>query len=239
MGYIDTFTYLVYFGDMPTNRKLIFANDEIYHVFNRGVERRPTFTNKWELDRALLTLGFYRYAQLPTKLSKFLVLPPNKQNELLTNLEKNYEKLVEIICFCLMPNHFHFMLKQKLEDGISTFISNFTNSYTKYFNTKHERAGPLFQGTFKAVRIETDEQLVHVSRYIHLNPTSSFLIKPEELENYHWSSYPEYLNFSGQHLTSKNIILDLFSSKEEYKKFVLDQMDYARQLEIVKHLVLE
>src|SRR3990172_6410842 len=162
---------------MPTNRKLVFVNDEIYHVFNRGVEKRPTFINKWELKRAILTLDYYRFAKLPIKLSKFLILPNSDQTKLLESIKKDCEKLVEIICFCLMPNHFHFLLKQKVDKGIPIFISNFTNSYTKYFNTRNERVGPLFQGIFKAVRIESEEQLIHVSRYIHLNPVSSFLIK--------------------------------------------------------------
>lgn len=224
---------------MPTNRKLIFANDEIYHVFNRGVEKRPTFTNKWELDRALLALDYYRFANLPIKLSKFLILPNAEKTQLLESIKKDNEKLVEIICFCLMPNHFHFMLKQKVENGISIFVSNFTNSYTKYFNTRHERVGPLFQGTFKAVRIGSEEQLTHVSRYIHLNPVSSFLIEPEDLESYEWSSYPEYLNLLDRNITSKEIVLSFFASLGKYKKFVLDQVDYARKLEEIKHLALE
>lgn len=224
---------------MPTNRKLVFANDEIYHVFNRGVEKRPTFVNKWALKRAMLTLDYYRFAKLPIKLSKFLILPNSDQTKLLESIKKDCEKLVEIICFCLMPNHFHFMLKQKLDNGISIFISNFTNSYTKYFNIRNERVGPLFQGTFKAVRIGSEEQLIHVSRYIHLNPVSSFLIEPEDLENYEWSSYPEYLNLINRNVVDKEPVMSLFSSLEKYKKFVLDQVDYARKLEEIKHLALE
>ena len=224
---------------MPTNRKLVFANDEIYHVFNRGVEKRPTFTDKRELSRALLTLDFYRFAKPPVKLSKFLVIPKDQQKKFLENLKKEFEKLIEIICFCLMPNHFHFMLKQKLDNGISTFVSNFTNSFTRYFNTKHERIGPLFEGIFKAVRIESEEQLIHTSRYIHLNPVSSFLIEPEELETYQWSSYPEYLRLSDKNLATKEFVLNFFPSIEAYKKFVLNQVDYSRQLELIKHLTLE
>jgi len=224
---------------MPTNRKLVFVNDEIYHVFNRGVEKRPTFINKWELKRAILTLDYYRFAKLPIKLSKFLILPNSDQTKLLESIKKDCEKLVEIICFCLMPNHFHFLLKQKVDKGIPIFISNFTNSYTKYFNTRNERVGPLFQGIFKAVRIESEEQLIHVSRYIHLNPVSSFLIKPEDLENYEWSSYPEYLDLMNRSIVDKEIVVGLFSSLEKYKKFVLDQVDYARTLEKIKHMALE
>jgi len=224
---------------MPTSRKLVFANNEIYHIFNRGVEKRPTFTDKRELNRALLTLDFYQCAKPPIKLSKFLVISKDEQIKFFEKLKKDYEKLVEIVCFCLMPNHFHFLLKQKMEKGISTFISNLTNSYTRYFNTKHDRIGPLFEGVFKAVRIESEEQLVHTSRYIHLNPVSSFLIKPEELKEYQWSSYPELLGLSDKNLVTKDLILNFFPSIEVYKKFVLDQVDYARQLELIKHLTLE
>ncbi|MBI4039390.1 transposase [Candidatus Daviesbacteria bacterium] len=223
---------------MPTNRKVIFANDEIYHVFNRGVEKRPTFTDKRELGRGLITLDFYRLAKLPLKLSRFLNLAEAERAKFRQDLN-TFEKLVEIICYCLMPNHFHLLLKQKLEGGISTFVANFTNSYTRYFNTRHERIGPLFQGLFKAVLIESDEQLIHVSRYIHLNPVSSLLIEPDELESYQWSSFPEYMGSSNKNIASPKLVLDLLPSKEKYKQFVLDQVDHARKLEQIKHLILE
>ena len=224
---------------MPTNRKLIFANEEIYHIFNRGIERRPTFADKRELDRALLALNFYRFAKLPLKLSRFLVLPETEKTKLLETLKNEYKLLVEIICYCFMPNHFHFLLKQKLENGISIFVSNFTNSYTRYFNTKHERIGPLFEGLFKAVRIESDEQLIHISRYIHLNPVSSFLIEPDDLESYQWSSYPEFMELPDSTISNPKTILNLFSSPQGYKRFVLDQVNHARKLEQIKHLTLE
>jgi len=227
---------------MPTNRKVIFANDEIYHVFNRGVEKRPTFTNKRELDRALLTLNYYRFVKPPIKLSRFLTLPEPQKAQLIESIETTYPKLVEILVFCFMPNHFHFLLKQKTENGISIFAANFTNSYTRYFNSKEERIGPLFQGLFKAVRVESDEQLMHVSRYIHLNPVSSFLIKADELEEYRWSSYSEYLSTELSQLILKEQVLGLFSKSnpnKKYKEFVLDQVDYAQKLEQIKHLILE
>jgi len=224
---------------MPTNRKLVFANDEVYHIFNRGVEKRPTFTDKRELDRGIKALDFYRFANLPLKLSKFLVLSESDKTKFIQKVHGEYQKLVLIICYCLMPNHFHFLVKQIKENGVSTFAANFTNSYTKYFNTKHERVGPLFQGLFKAVRVESDEQLIHVSRYIHLNPVSSFLIRPDQLENYQWSSYPEYLDLSSERIADKEIVLELFPSKEKYKQFVLDQVNYARELENIKHLILD
>lgn len=224
---------------MPTNRKVVFANDEIYHVFNRGVEKRPTFTNKRELARGVQTLDFYRFADLPIKLSKFLTLSQDQRENLIKNIRANFKKLVDIISYCLMPNHFHLLLKQRMDNGISIFLANITNSYTKYFNAKHERVGPLFQGLFKAVHIGFEEQLIHVSRYIHLNPISSYLIEPEELDSYIWSSYPEYMGLLNRNIIDPEIVMDLFKSKAKYKKFVLDQVDYARKLEQIKHLTLE
>lgn len=146
------------------------------------------------------------------------------------------KKIVDIICYCLMPNHFHLLLKQLKDGGISEFISKLTNSYTKFFNIKNNRVGPLLQGQFKAVLIESDEQLIHVSRYIHLNPLVSHLVK--DLYQYEWSSWREYMG-SIQEFCSKQDILAFFKSPEHYRKFVLDHADYAERLESIKHKLLE
>lgn len=135
-----------------------------------------------------------------------------------------------------MPNHFHFLIKQLKEKGISIFLSQLSNSYTKYFNVKYGRIGPLLQGAFKAVRIETDEQLVHVSRYIHLNPVVSGIVKlPEE---YTWSSYQEYIQ-QAPFFCSIEEVMGLFKSPRKYRKFVEDQIDYASKLELIKHHLLD
>lgn len=185
------------------------------------------------------TLRFYRFSNLPFKLSKFFNIAQSERIQIMQKIEKESGKLVEIICFVLMPNHFHFLLKQLQDNGISTFTANFSNSYAKYFNTKHERVGPLFQGRFKAVHIQDDEQLIHVSRYIHLNPAVSSLVKIEELESYLWSSYPEYLNLVNTNIADKSLILSFFKSVNKYKKFVMDQFEYGKKLEQIKHLALE
>lgn len=146
------------------------------------------------------------------------------------------KKIVEVLTYCLMPNHFHLLIKQLKEDGITEFISKLSNSYTKYYNTKYSRVGPLFQGEFKAVLIENDAQLIHVSRYIHLNPISSFLIK--DLSTYPWSSYGEYINnING--ICSKEQILGYFKSIKDYQQFVSDQIGYAQELELIKHQIIE
>ena len=220
-------------------RKTIFANSEVYHVFNRGVEKRPTFTDKRELDRAILTLDYYRFITPLLRLSKVLLLNKEERFGFLSGLRKKDKKHVKVLSFCLMPNHFHFLLRQELDKGIQRFVSNFTNSYTRYFNTKHKRVGPLFQGIFKAVHIEDDEQLLHVHRYIQINPTVSFVVEEEELENYQWCSLPEYLGKTKEEICEKGLVMANFSSLTKYKKFIFDQIDYARKLEQIKHLTLE
>ncbi len=224
---------------MTTYRKVIFANEQVYHVYNRGVEKRRVFTNRREYARALDAISFYRFADLPIRLSKFLVIQAKEREALFKDIVEKHTKLVDILVYCLMPNHFHFLLRQKRDIGISTFVANVTNSYTKYFNVKHERVGALFQGLFKAVWVEDEEQLLHLSRYIHLNPVSSFLIKPEELQYYEWSSYPEYLGAATDGICDTKTVLSSFSSVKKYVNFVMDQVFYAQELEKIKHSLLE
>lgn len=219
-------------------RRIPLAVGEFYHVFNRGISHQPTFLIKSDYEQAKLALSYYQYNSLPMRLSRFKEQSFEQRTEILNQFEVLKEFSVRIVSFVLMPNHFHFLLYQTAENGVSKFLNNFTNSYTRYFNTKHEKVGPIFQGRFKAVHIETTEQLMHVSRYIHLNPVVSYVIKDKELLTYPWSSFPDYLKG-----TSSNIwlepILKQFSSSDAYRKFVLDHIDYAKKLEGIKHLVLE
>lgn len=216
------------------------VNNEIYHICNRSISFIPAFVSKRDYQRALEILNYYQYAKTPLCFSKFKRLSLKERISLLEKLNKEDRRLGKILCFCLMPNHFHLLLKQTKEGGISKLVANFQNSYTRYFNLKNKRVGPLLQGTFKAVRIETDEQLIHVSRYIHLNPYSSLVIKNlEELERYPWSSLGEYLYSQKRKLSFPKEILDFFKNPQQYKKFIFDQADYQREIEKIKHLVLE
>lgn len=219
---------------MPGRLTPIVSN-QIYHIYNRGIDRRPTFTDKREYERALETIRYYRFKDLPLRLSKFITLDDKRKAEILQIINES-KQLIKIISFNLMPNHFHFLLRQEEEKGISTFLSNFQNSYTRYFNTKHNRDGSLFLDQFKAVLVETDEQLIHLSRYIHLNPYTSFVIKKiEDLRIYPYSSFPMYLTKSPD-FVDKDLILKNFRNISEYGKFVFDQGDYQRRLEENKHL---
>lgn len=225
---------------MP-GRVIPLVTDEIYHVYNRGIDHRPTFLNKKEFERGMETAKFYKYTDLPVRLSIFLIWAREKRDKLLGEYNNNQKQLIDTLSYCLMPNHFHFLLKQKVENGIAKFMSNFQNSYTKYFNTKHQRVGPLFLDQFKAVRIETEEQLLHVSRYIHLNPYTSYVVKNlQELNEYQWSSLPRFLERETKNdLINPEPILSFFHRKSSFQRFTFDQADYQRELEKIKHLIME
>ncbi|MBI2019961.1 transposase [Candidatus Daviesbacteria bacterium] len=210
-------------------RIIPLATGQVYHVFNRGVAKMPVFDDRRDYNRFLETIYYYQFQGPKPQFSQL-----NRFKDF--EYEKN-KRIVEIICYCLMPNHYHFMLRQLEEKGISEFINKVSNSYTKYFNTRHERVGPLFQGQFKAVRVESDEQLIHLSRYIHLNPIASYLVK--NLRDYPWSSYVSYLELQEDKICNKEVVISLFKNSKRYEQFVLDQVDYARKLELIKHKLLE
>ncbi len=218
-------------------RKIPLVTGEIYHVFNRSVAGQTILLQQNDYKRALEVIEFYIFNHTPLSFSHFRRLTGEEQGKVMQLL---HDKKVTIIAYCLMPNHFHFLLKQNSEDGIRTFMTNFQNSYAKYFNTRTKRHGALFQAMFKAVRIEDDDQLIHVARYIHLNPATAYIIKNSQtLKDYLWSSFSQYLNSDGSGLAETKIILDYFKSQKEFEVFTLDQADYQRQLDRIKHLTFE
>lgn len=207
-------------------RKIIFANDEYYHVFNRGVARMPIFQTRRDYLRYIRTVQYYNRTPINSRFSHFL-----ETEDFLIGTET----IVDIVTFAFMPNHFHFLLRQRADDGIKNFISKITNSYVKYFNIKHDRVGPLFQGNFKAVLVESMEQLIHVDRYIHLNPVVSRLAKNPE--DYEWTSYNEHLGTSARNICDREVIKGQFKNLEQFEKFTKDHIGYAKKLDEVKHLL--
>lgn len=204
------------------------VNGEYYHIFNRGVSKIPIFNNELDFRHFVKAMLYYSIEGKKPKLSIF---SPES-----TKLD-NSKKIVNIVCYCLMPNHFHFLIQQVTDGGISEFVRKLCNSHSKYFNIKHRRIGPLFQGPFKAVLVETEQQLLHLSRYIHLNPHTAFLTN--NLEDYKWSSYNEYVHLELNSYCEKRIILDMFKKDGSYKQFVWDRADYARELETVRHQLID
>jgi len=219
--------------------RVVLVNNEIYHIYNRSIEHRPVFTHYREYSRALLCLDFYRSQNPLLSLSKVLLLEINLRNDFLAKLRSLANYRVDFLGFSFMPNHFHFLIRQNYDNGISRFMSDFCNSYTRYFNIKNKRVGPLFQGIFKAKRIETDQQLIHVNRYIHINPVVSCIIKESALDSYLWTSLPEYLGNSDRNICETETILNYFSSKKAFWKFTHDLIDYGKRLEAIKHLIIE
>ncbi len=144
-----------------------FIENGYYHLYNRGVEKRTIFKDKQD------------YAVFLHYIQKYL--DPNPGSD-----PKSLAKEVDLIAFCLMPNHFHLQVKQKTKHGITKLIRAVCTSYTMYFNKKYDRVGTLFQGKYKAALILDDPYLIHLSRYIHLNPGS-------DPESYPYSSYRYYL----------------------------------------------
>lgn len=223
---------------MPS-RKVPLVTGEIYHVLNRGVNNQPIFKDKRDFQRALEIFSFYQFIRPPIRFSFYERLAHSEKESFLKELDKS-PKLVIPLAFCFMPNHFHFLVRQNQETGISKLLANFQNSYTKYFNTRHKRIGHLFQGQFRAVRIETEEQLLHTSRYIHLNPYTSYVVRTVgDLITYPWFSLIEYIENKTESICNTETVLSCFPSKKKYLQFVLDQKDYQRKLEQIKHLVLE
>ncbi|MFH0943156.1 MAG: transposase [Candidatus Beckwithbacteria bacterium] len=220
---------------MP-GRLIPLVTNEIYHVFNKGISSQIVFADKSDYQRAEDSLLYYKHAKPPIKYSRLFSIHKDSRNDLIKQLEKEKNNLVDLITYCFMPNHFHLLLKQLVDNGISQYLSNYSNSYTRYFNTKHERLGPLFQGKFKAVHIENNEQLLHVSRYIHLNPYSSSIIgSTEQLKTYPYSSLYKLSTSK----VESNIIINQFKNINEYYKFIIDQADYQKQLQNIKKLTLE
>lgn len=212
------------------SRKTILATGETYHILNRSVQGIPIFKGKRE---NVIFLEAMRYYLQPHPPARFSIYRTNRDKYSI-NLEG---QLVTIINFCLMPNHFHFTLRQEKESGIRQFMQRLSNSFAHYFSVKYKNRGPVFEGNFKAIHIEINEQLLHLSRYIHLNPVTSYLV--ENPEDYPYSSHRLYIGKENSDFVDPSLVINQFASPEEYKKFVLSQKDYQRSLQKIKHLVLE
>ncbi|MFA4815591.1 MAG: transposase [Candidatus Gracilibacteria bacterium] len=149
---------------------------------------------------------------------------------------KPLQKLVEIICYTLLPNHFHFCLKQLVDGGVSEFMKRLSGGYTTYFNQKNNRTGSLFQGTFKAVHLATDEQLLYLSAYVHGN---SEIHKIAKAEDYRWSSYPNYFANQIGLSCNKEVVMSQFKNTKEYQEYVqiVIKEASARKDEVKKYLL--
>lgn len=212
-------------------RKFPLVNEHLYHIFTRSISEYKVFRSYYDFMRMIETMIYYREKNPPIKFSKFYT--QKRKGEIL--MRPHEKKIVKIIAYCLMPTHIHLILQQIDENGISNFMERILKSYSKYFNKKYKRKGPLWESKFKNVHVETDEQLLHLTRYIHLNPVTAYLVeKPEE---WIFSSYREYLQDSTLKICEFEEFLRI--EKEEYRIFVEERVDYQRELSKIKHLLLE
>ncbi len=222
-------------------RKEELATGEVYHVFNKSIADFKIFNNDNEFSRIINTIRYYQIKGNLVKFSRFIESTEVKQSgfsEYFISVAQEKEKIVQIIAYCIMPTHLHLILKQLKKNGISIFMGNVLNSYSRYFNTKYKRKGPLWQGKFQNVLVDRDEYLLHLTRYIHLNPVTAYLV--DAPEKWSASSYGEYISqdtHSNNRICEYADILDIKASS--YKEFVEDRISYQRELANIKGLILE
>jgi len=192
-------------------RKVQFANGEYYHVYNRGVDHRSIVQSEADSGRFLDSLEQFNSVESIGGLKSHIALKEKKKKT----------PLVNIVAFCLNPNHFHLILEQVADNGISKFIKSLAGGYTKYFNLKYNRKGILFEGPFKVKHIDNNDYLLHLSCYVNLNNQLHKIGSP--VSKLVRSSWHEYSNIhKNKKLCVPNIVLEQFKSVSDYKKFALD-----------------
>lgn len=226
---------------MPAkNRVKKFLAGGYYHIYNRGVEKRRIFLDDQDYRVFLHLLEYY--------LSPFVELSEHPLKQLTGFIPVRKRPLnnlageIELISYCLMPNHFHLLIKQVSERGMQKLMQKLLTTYAIYFNRRYDRVGHLFQGPYKAALVENDAYLLHLSRYIHQNPslTKGFLAE------YPYSSYQYYLGNKKSGWLKTDLILSFFKEPEKnplgirfttYKDFV--ELYEKDPKEILGGLVIE
>lgn len=217
---------------MPSrNRIKTYVSDSYYHIYNRGVEKRIIFQDEEDYTVFLSCLKLYLNPPHPVnrRFSRKLQGPsPTNESVIIytpCRQPNNHHGQIELVAYCLMPNHFHLCVKQTDRRAIDHFMRSLATKYAMYFNKKYERIGSLFQGRYKAVLVETEQQFTYLTKYIHRNPLNlpSYKDRPRNLLSYSFSSYPNYLNLRHQNWIHSENILTYFSTtnpKNSYQQFV-------------------
>ena len=226
-------------------RKISFVEDEIYHICNRGVEKRNIFLCDKDYLRFIHNL--YEFNDENAALNIFYRAPYEAKSRKI----KKRKTIVAIHAFALMPNHYHLLLSQLHEQGITRFLHKIGTGYAMYFNEKNERSGRLFQGTFKAVQVEREAHMTHLPFYIHANPLDlkfpewreQKMRDPAEaikfLEEYRWSSFPDYIgkkNFPS--VIDRGLLSDMFGHPEKFHAHTLSALK-EMDLDKVRDVALE
>ena len=218
-------------------RKQVLATGQFYHIFNKTLSNLAIFDKKSIVKRTLQLVNFTRFKP-DISYSRFKSLS-EETKKVKSELIFSAPTIVSIHSLSLMPNHFHFLLCQLVDNGISKFLADWQNGVAKYYNIKYQHEGKLFKESFQAVRIETTEQLIHVSRYIHLNHITAYLMDMGGLDTSPLTSFAHYMGNINYDFIDTDLILGHFGSADKYKKFVTNQIDYQRQLKKIRHLILD
>ena len=202
-------------------RLIRVAPGEHYHIFNRAVNKQVIFHDTNDYFRFLFLILYFQspsiFQQLGRKVKEFV------QSRALDMIEENEiikKRRLELVAFCIMPNHFHLIVKELEEGGITAYMQRVLTAYSKYYNTKYKKSGHVFQGPYQVVHIADDRQLLHLSAYIHRNPRE--IVKWFRREDqYQWSSYQDFIGENRWgNLIMFDIVVGQFKNKTEYKNFV-------------------
>ncbi len=209
-------------GSLFSMRKEPIVTGEYYHIYSRGVDRRPTYNSDEDCVRFTWgMIAFNNACKQEVRLSRFRNAP-----------KRSRFPLVQILCYAIMPNHYHFLIKQLVDGGVALFMQRLGAGYSCYFNRQNDRTGCLWESEYKAVRIENDAQLLHVSRYIHLNPLKLFF--PDwkvhgvpswndahtALMSYPWSSYQCFLKKQSNEAIDAGMLFSMFDDGNDYCDFL-------------------
>jgi len=221
---------------------------EIYHVLNRGVDKRTIFEDKQDYFRFIHDL--YEFNDQERSELNYYKFRDYGANGKIAKAEKKDKKLlVDILAFCLMPNHYHLMLSPRVEKGIPQFMQKVGMGYSKYFNQKYKREGTLFQGRHKHILISNDAHFLHLPFYIHFNPLD--LTYPEWrknkvsdpkkalefLKSYRWSSHLDYLGIKNfPSILNMKPLMEIFGNNKDYEKLV---ENYLKDIQIDPEMTLE
>lgn len=205
-----------------------FTEGGVYYIYNKGIENRTIFEDDKDYEVFLYYLFIYT-KPLKVVLQKHINLPSRLR-------KKNISTEVDLICFCLLPNSFHLILQQHTKRGISKLMKQLMNAYTIYFNKKHSRVGSLMQGRFKASKIDVENHLIQMSRYIHRQPINANIT--HSLSDYRYSSLREYVKDTQDPLCKKRILESFFENPTQYEEFVFDEESYAKDLSSISHILI-
>ncbi len=212
------------------SRKNTLSVDEFYHIFNRGTDKRTIFINESDYVRFIVLMYIANNPE-PVFLQKF-----NEKNKNIKDVLSIHKKetLVDIGAYCLMPNHFHILVREKVENGTSLFMKKLCTGYSMYFNKKHQRTGTLFQGPFKSEHVTDDIHLKYLFAYIHLNPIKIIDTTWKEvglknlnetrifLKKYQYSSYLDYLEQERveKKILNREVFPEYFSNNKSFEYFL-------------------